>query len=197
MTWPHKNHARLFEALAYLRDRRGLTVNLVCTGARHEESWPALQQQIEDLKLHDQVRFLGFVSSEELKALYALARCLVLPTLFEANSLPIFEAWAEGAPVASSDVTALPEQLGDAGLLFDPLDPEAMGDAIARLFQDDSLCADLRAKGKKRLADFDWDRTARGYRAIYRRTASQRLNPEDKALLAWDWMRDSRRAEGT
>ena len=196
MTWPHKNHQRLFEALAYLRDKHGLKMQLVCTGARHEASWPKLTERIEALRLQDQVRFLGFVSAAELKSLYALARCLVLPTLFEANSLPIFEAWAEGTPVASSNVTALPEQVMDAGLLFDPLDPEAMGDAIARLFQDDALCADLRTNGKARLADFDWNRTARAYRAVYRRTAGLRLSEEDNELLAWDWMRHPKRDEG-
>jgi glycosyltransferase involved in cell wall biosynthesis len=164
----------------------------VCTGSRHEKSWSQIETRLTQLGLTEQVRFLGFVPQEDLRGLYRLARCMVLPTLFEANSLPIFEAWLEGTPVACSDITALPEQLMDAGLLFDPLDPTAIGDAVARLFTDTRLCEDLRAKGRRRLQDFNWKRTAKAYRAVYRRTAGQRLSEEDRMLLEWDWMRNPR-----
>jgi glycosyltransferase involved in cell wall biosynthesis len=197
MTWPHKNHLRLLDALAYLRERRGLIVHLVCSGARHEGSWPQIQSRIAQHNLGDQVQFLGFLPQEHLRGIYQSARCLVLPTLFEANSLPIFEAWLEGTPVACSNVTALPEQVGNAGVLFDPLDPAAIGDALAKLFTDDGLCEELRAKGRRRLKDFDWARTARAYRAVYRRSAGQRPSEEDRALLEWDWMRDPRAATET
>jgi glycosyltransferase involved in cell wall biosynthesis len=192
-TWPHKNHVRLFEALAWLRDTRGVSVALVCTGARHEASWPALQARMAEHSLQEQVKFLGFVPGEDLRALYQMARCVVVPSLFEANSLPIFEAWAEGTPVASSNVTALPEQVADAGLLFDPTDPVAIGEAIWKIFSDDALAADLVAKGRRRLADFDWARTASAYRAIYRKAAGRSLSGEDRALLAHDWMRNPSR----
>jgi glycosyltransferase involved in cell wall biosynthesis len=192
MTWPHKNHVRLLDTLAYLRDRRALTVHLVCSGARHEASWPQIQSRIAQHNLGDQVHFLGFLPQDHLRGLYRLARCLVLPTLFEANSLPIFEAWLEGTPVACSNVTALPEQVMDAGVLFDPMDPIAIGDAIATLFTDDRMCEELRAKGRRRLGDFDWARTAKAYRAVYRRSAGQRLSEEDRKLLEWDWMRSPR-----
>ena len=193
VTWPHKNHARLFEALAHLRDSQGRTVTLVCTGARHEPSWPRLQARIQELKLEDQVRFLGFVSPTELRCLYSMAGCLVLPTLFEANSLPIFEAWSEGLPVVSSDVTALPEQVGDAGLLCDPFEPASIARAIEQALFDQTLREDLIARGRRRLADFDWNRTARAYRAVYRKASGQRLSAEDARLLQWDWMRNAAR----
>jgi glycosyltransferase involved in cell wall biosynthesis len=183
-TWPHKNHARLFEAMAWLRDKRGVQIQLACTGARHEPSWPGLSARVQELGLGEQVRFLGFVSDADLRALYQSARCVVVPSLFEANSLPIFEAWAEGTPVASSNATALPEQVGDAALLFDPTDPIAMGEVIARIFSDDALHADLAARGRRRLADFDWARTAIGYRAVYRKAANRSLSSEDLRALA-------------
>ncbi|WP_373003077.1 glycosyltransferase family 4 protein [Hyphomonas sp.] len=192
-TWPHKNHLRLFEAMAWLRDEKGITVPLVSTGARHEPSREKLDTRIRELGLENQIQLLGFVSSEELRAIYQMARCLIVPSLFEANSLPIFEAWAEGIPVASSNVTALPEQVGDAGLLFDPVDPQDMGAVIQRLFTDDAMCTDLIAKGKVRLADFDFLRTARANRAVYRRAGGLRPNPQDTALLANDWMRNPQR----
>jgi glycosyltransferase involved in cell wall biosynthesis len=191
VTWPHKNHIRLFEALAILRDRHGKIVHLVCTGARHEPSWPEISKCLKKLGLEQQVHFLGFVSSEELRCLYALAGCLVLPTLFEANSLPIFEAWSEGLPVASSNVTALPEQVGEAGLLFDPFEPDSMSDALLRILFDESLREELVVKGRARLSDFDWDRTARAYRAVYRKVAGQKLSQEDASLLSWDWMKSN------
>lgn len=189
-TWPHKNHQRLLEAVAWLRDKKGIRVQLACTGARHEASWPRLEARVKELGVADQVKFLGFVSEMELRALYQTARCVVVASLFEANSLPIFEAWAEGTPVASSNVTALPEQVGDAGLLFDPNDPASIGESLARIFSDDALCADLVQKGKRRLADFDWARTARAYRAIYRKASGRPLDTEDRAMLAHDWMRN-------
>jgi glycosyltransferase involved in cell wall biosynthesis len=192
-TWPHKNHARLLEGIAWLRDNKGLTVQLACTGARHQPSWPRLSARVNELGLADQVRFLGFVSDVELRALYQTARCVVVASLFEANSLPIFEAWSEGTPVASSNVTALPEQVGDAGLLFDPNDPPEIGRALERLFTDDALCEDLKRKGKLRLADFDWARTALAYRAVYRKAAGRKLVDEDLAVLAHDWMRNPQR----
>ncbi|KCZ94543.1 glycosyltransferase family 4 protein [Hyphomonas johnsonii] len=192
-TWPHKNHLRLVESLALLRDKKGLTVPLVSTGARHEPSREKLDARIRELGLESQVHFLGFVSTQDLRALYQMARCLVVPSLFEANSLPIFEAWAEGIPVASSNVTALPEQVGDAGLLFDPFDPADMGAVIERLFTDDALCADLVTKGTRRLSDFDFLRTARANRALYRRAAGRPLDAEDKKLLSTDWMRNPER----
>jgi glycosyltransferase involved in cell wall biosynthesis len=195
MSWPHKNHIRLFEALAYLRDRRGLVAPLVCTGVRHEPSWPDLQAHIRRLGLTEQVNFLGFLPGEDLRGLYRLAQALVLPTLFEANSLPIFEAWFEGTPVACSHITALPEQVGDAGLLFDPHDPASIGDSLARLWSDPALCDELREKGRSRLAHFDWARTARAYRAVYRNTAGQRLSDDDRAILEWDWMRNPRASD--
>lgn len=210
VAWPHKNHLRLLEALAYLRDRRGLIVPLICTGAFREGSpastrisspaeghaashWPKITAQISRLRLVDQVHFLGFVPEEDLRGLYRLARCLVLPTLFEANSLPIFEAWVDGAPVACSNVTSLPEQVMDAGLIFNPFDPIAIGETIARLFTDDDLCEELRAKAQRRLDGFDWVRTAKAYRAVYRRTGGQQLSQDDRMLLEWDWMRDPSR----
>lgn len=193
VTWPHKNHLRLFEALAHLRDARGLKIRLICTGARHESHWPRIEDRLDALKLRDQVKFLGFVSERDLTAIYRLSQFLVMPTLFEASSLPIFEAWLEGTPVACADVTALPDQVMDAALLFDPYDTMSMADAIARMATDNELREQLRDRALMRLKDFDWERTAKAYRAVYRRAAGRRLTEEDSWLLSWDWMRNPER----
>jgi glycosyltransferase involved in cell wall biosynthesis len=190
VTWPHKNHLRLLDALAYLRDRRGVSVNLVCTGARYESHWPKVEQRVNELGLGNQVTFLGFLSEADLRSVYRLAQFLVLPTLFEADSCPIHEAWSEGLPVASSSHTALPEQVGDAGLLFDAADVIAIADAVQRMSQDGAFRRQLVERGRRRVKDFDWNRTAMAYRAVYRRAGGQTLSEEDRWLLQWDWMKE-------
>jgi len=189
MMWPHKNHPRLLEALALLRDERGLVVPLVCTGQR-KQFWPHVEKRIQELGLQRQVRFLGFVPEVDLRVIQRSASGLVFPSLFEASSLPIYDAWLEGVPVACSRVTALPEQVGDAALLFNPLDSRDIADAITILMTKPEVRQDLRKRGFRRLKDFDWGRTARAYRAVYRRAAGVTLNEEDRWLLQWDWMRD-------
>ncbi len=192
-TWPHKNHIRLLEALAALRDRGQGRIPLVCTGPRPEDFWPRVERRMAELALESQVRFLGFVPEADLRALHRLARFLVLPTLFEASSLPIFEAWLEGLPVACASVTALPDQALDAALLFEPTDTGSIAQALLRMSSDAALRGELRRRGHERLKDFDWERTARCYRAVYRRAAGRPLDEEDRWLLQWDWMREPRR----
>jgi glycosyltransferase involved in cell wall biosynthesis len=193
VTWPHKNHLRLLEALAELRDHRGLLLNLVCSGAKYESHWPNIDRRIQELNLAAQVKFLGFLSEADLRTVYRLAQFLVLPSLFEADSCPIHEAWTEGIPVASSNHTGLPDQVGDAGLLFDAADVPATADALARMATDASLRRRLRELGYLRVNDFSWERTAKAFRAVYRRAAGVPLDDEDRWLLAWDWMREPRR----
>lgn len=183
VTWPHKNHLRLFAALAYLRDRRGLRLQLVCTGSRHEPFWPSILAGIRDLSLESQVSFLGHVPHEHLRGLYRLATVMVLPSLFEANSLPVFEAWLEGTPVACANATGLPEQVDDAALLFDPTDPVSIGDTLETIVTNSALRATLRARGHRRSTEFSWEQTARAYRSIYRQVAGRALTSEEHQAL--------------
>jgi glycosyltransferase involved in cell wall biosynthesis len=94
-----------------------------------------------------------------------------------------------------SKVTSLPEQTGDAALSFDSLFTEAIVEAVRRMATDGNLRAQLVRKGGRRLKDFSWERTAKAYRAVYRRAARRPLTDEDLWLLKWDWMRDTRPAE--
>jgi glycosyltransferase involved in cell wall biosynthesis len=187
VTWPHKNHLRLLEALAHLRDVYGLTLSLVCTGAR-QDFWPRIEKHIGELNLGSQVKFLGFLPEEELRAVYRLSQFLVMPSLFEAISLPVFDAWAEGIPVICSNATALPEQVQDAAELFDPHSVEAIADAMAKVATNAELQQKLRERGAQRVKDFQWERTARAYRAVYRRAAHFPLTEEDHQLLTWNWL---------
>jgi glycosyltransferase involved in cell wall biosynthesis len=195
VTWEHKNHLRLLEALAMVQVRDGIKISLVCTGGKYPGYWPKIESRIIELRLEDSVKFLGQVPPEDLRALYKLAQFVIVPTLFEAASGPVFEAWQEGTPVACSNVTSLPEQAGNAALLFDPLSIDDISEAIYKMSSEKNLRAELQHNGAIRLKDFDWERTAKAYRAVYRRASRHPLTEEDEHLLSWDWMRDPRSEE--
>jgi glycosyltransferase involved in cell wall biosynthesis len=182
-TWTHKNHLGLLEALAILRDQHHQQINLVCSGMIND-FFSQIEKRIRALALSKQVQFLGFVSPLEIQCLYKLARGVVVPSKFEAASGPVWEAFLAGTPVACSNVTSLPEQAGDAALVFDPYRPAEMAGAILRLWTDETLRRHLLERGQKRVAQFSWDRTARLFRAHYRRLAQRPLNKEDRELLA-------------
>ena len=171
-TWPHKNHELLLTALHHLR-LCGVKLFLVCTGAKTEH-YAALAEQVTQHGLDDQVRFLGWVKEDNLMALYHAAEMMVVPTRFEAISMPVFEAFAEGIPVTCSTVTSLPEQVGNAALLFDPADAEAAASAMLRLHEDEKLRHTLIEHGHERLAQFSWTTTACKYRELYRSVAFRR-----------------------
>jgi glycosyltransferase involved in cell wall biosynthesis len=129
--WPHKNHAMLFEAWQLLRTRRP-ELELVLTGA-HPDELPTPPPGV-------QVR--GLVSRSELVDLYGRAAALVFPSRYEGFGLPLLEAMATGCPVAAARAGSLPEVVGDAGVLFDPDDPEAFSW---------SACADVHERVYRKL----------------------------------------------
>lgn len=153
-SWPHKNHLRLIEAFAAYRRRGGdASVKLVCSGADtggHE----ALQRAIADQKLEDAVRLIGYVQEDALLDLMASCRGVVFPSLYEGFGMPVLEAMACGVPVACSNVTSLPEVVGDAALLFDPTSTESIAQAMLTL-NDPQQAAQLASSGRARAASFD------------------------------------------
>lgn len=179
--WGHKNHERLFEALRRLRDR-GLDVPLVCSGYLNER-YHVLLDLLDHLGIRDQVRFLGYVNATEMKVLYRNATLLAFPSLYEGWGLPILEAFAEGVPVACSNVTSLPDLVGDAALVFDPTDATQIAAAIERLWVDDALGRELVERGRTRLGQFDWQQTALLMRAHYRRVAGRKLSADEMRLV--------------
>ena len=126
------------------------------------------------LDLRDRVRFLGPVAEADLPVLYAAATAFVVPGRYEGFGLPVLEAMACGTPVACSNVSSLPEVVGDAGLLVDPRNPEEMAIAIHRLVTDDALHAELRDKGLQRAQTFSWEKAARKTLDVYRKVAEPR-----------------------
>jgi glycosyltransferase involved in cell wall biosynthesis len=188
MTWPHKNHLRLLEAAALLRDRDKLRIHVICVGEQHQPHWATIQARLETLQLADQVQFLGFVPSDHLLALYHAAQFVIIPSLFEGAGLPLLEAWQAEVPAACSAVTSLAEEAADAALLFDPTSVDAIAGAIRQLTTDETLCAEYRRRGIQRLKAFSWERTARAYRAVYRQLAGIPLDETEQSLLAANWM---------
>jgi len=182
MAFPHKNHLRLFEALAILRDRHGLALPLVCTGRPYESHSPVLEQAVERLGLQAQVRTLGPVPTDDLVALYGAAWALVFPTLFEGIGMPVLEALQYGLPVISSNAACLPEVAGDAALYFDPTSVEAIVEALLTARRQPELLERRREAAPAALARFDWDRAARTYVACYRAAAGARLTDAQRAL---------------
>ena len=181
-TWQHKNHLRLLEALAAVRRSEGVTIRLVCTG-RQTGFFSRIQERANELGIAPHVRFLGFVSAAELRALYELARGLVFPSLFEGWGMPVTEAFRAGVPVACSEIGPLTEHVGDAALLFDPRDTDEIASAVSRLWSDEALRERLVESGTQRVAPLSWTRTARIFRAHYHRIADHRVTDEDRELL--------------
>jgi glycosyltransferase involved in cell wall biosynthesis len=182
-TWPHKNHERLLEAIARVRDESGTAIPLVCPG-KQTRDYQGIRDLASSLGLTETTSFPGFVSSLELRGLYELGTALVFPSRFEGWGLPVCEAFDAGLPVASSSATGLPDVVGDAGLLFDPDDVPEMARQLQRLWTDGDLRADLRERGKKRAARFSFDHTAKLFRAHYRQIGGRGLSEEDRILLA-------------
>jgi glycosyltransferase involved in cell wall biosynthesis len=152
--WPHKNHDRLFSAFRILREEQP-ELTLVLTGARHSPG----------RLLPAGVVARGRVSQAELRELYRTAACLVFPSLNEGLGLPPLEAMSYGCPVASSNAAALPEACGEAAVLFDPYDVEAIADGVRSAL---SRAEELSAAGRLRAARFSWLETARQHDALYR-----------------------------
>ena len=182
-TWPHKNHLMLLQALALLRDQAGVVVPLVCCGTTNS-FFDEIQRVVRDLNLGDQVRFLGWVDSQTLHALYLSARCLVFPSRFEGWGMPITEAFEMQLPVACSDAPWLPDIVhGDAALLFDPMDPVSIADAIRTVWSDEEVRTDLVAQGSKRVKALSWTSVTETFTAMYRSVSSRPLSTSDEERL--------------
>lgn len=122
---------------------------------------------VRELQLGEAVRFLGPVPADDLPALYSLATLFVLPSLYEGFGMPVLEAMACGTPVVCTDVSSLPEIVGDAALLVPVGDPQALADAMERCLNDDDLRAEMSRRGLRQAARFSWAETARKTLGVY------------------------------
>ncbi len=175
---PHKNLDGLIEAFAALRrDASFQDCRLVLVG---DFTGDVFLSAIDDLRtlitrsgLDDAVQFTGYVTDEQLVALYNAAAAFVLPSRDEGFGLPAIEALACGTPVVVSDRGALPEIVGTAGLRFDPDRPGDLLAVLRRVLTETSLRADLAQRGPQRAAEFSWERAARETLAAFRGLSAQ------------------------
>lgn len=168
--YAHKNQAGLLRAFARLRALGHTAVQLVLVGSRYRTR-AAIDGLVAELGLESSVVFTEFVNDEDLSALYSGAHVFAFPSLAEGFGLPVLEAMACGAPVVASDASAIPEAVSDAGLLADARNPEAFAAALARVLTDDKLRDELRQRGRRRVAEFSWERNARQTLAVYEELA--------------------------
>ena len=155
---PHKNLPRLVEAFANVAADPPPLLVLPGYETPFEDE---LRRRLDELGVAERVRFLGWVSDEDLEGLYAAAVCFAFASLAEGFGLPVLEAMQRGLPVACSNAGPLPEVVGDAGLYFDPPDVREMTEALSDLLRDAELRQRLAAAGRERARSFTWERAAR------------------------------------
>jgi glycosyltransferase involved in cell wall biosynthesis len=173
ITYPHKNHLVLLQGFARLL-RTHPDATLVLTGAKGSTE-VRIASFIRELGIEDRVRRLGHVPAEDLDALYHEASGLVFPSRFEGFGAPVLEAMSRGCPVIAANTTALPEVVGEAGVLVSPDDPAAWGDAMADLMEDDEMRSRLAKLGTERARAFTWTRSADVLEDAYRRALETML----------------------
>jgi glycosyltransferase involved in cell wall biosynthesis len=153
---PHKNLDRLIRVYA----RRKRDFRLTLTGMRGFRA-RSLETLIAQLGVADSVQLTGWIAREELYRLYERAQAFIYPSTFEGFGMPVLEAMAAGIPTACSDIPALREVAGDAALFFDPLDDDAIDQALERITTDSLLRGKLVEAGPARARRFTWEQTAR------------------------------------
>ena len=172
---PHKNVVRLVEAFAVARSRLAShpvyrELRLVIIGDTISQ-YPAVRQAVHKSRVEQVVRFLGFVPLETLRCFYESAAAFVFPSRYEGFGLPPLEAMTCGAPVVASNVSALPEVVGDAAVLVNPMNVFDIARGIQESLLDETLRAELIRRGYEQAARFSWERTAQEVLEIYREAA--------------------------
>jgi glycosyltransferase involved in cell wall biosynthesis len=162
---PRKNHQVFLKAVAQWRSKLEGRVILLVGDAEHPDG--SYRSTVQALGLEQEVRCTGRLDREDLRRLYAGADVFVFPSRYEGFGMPVLEAMACGAPTITSSVSSLPEVAGDAALLVDPDDAEALGKAMIRLLSDEELRADFRRRGLERAKLFTWQGAALRTSALY------------------------------
>jgi glycosyltransferase involved in cell wall biosynthesis len=168
---PRKNLVRLIEAYSILRKRNSNTPALILVGKNGWLTDESLNAAVK-FGVEEYVKFTGYVAEEDLPVLYSAAVFFVYPSYFEGFGLPPLEAMQCGTPVITGDLTSLPEVVGDAGIMVDPLDVNAIADAMERLLSDSELRFTLSNKGIERAARFTWSNVAKQTLQIFERVAT-------------------------
>lgn len=151
--WFHKNHIKLVEAFELVTQKYD-DVYLVLTGSQ-QNNYNNVMKRIDELNLNKKVKHLGYIDYEDLPYMYKMSQFLVMPTLFESVSIPIYEAFALEVAVCSSNVVALPEQVGDTGLIFNPHDINDIASKMMMYLDYENLRKDKARLGFERVSGFN------------------------------------------
>ena len=165
---PRKNIPTLIDAYSMLPADLQRRFPLVLVGMR---GWltSGLEARMKPLVERGVIKPLGYVADEMMPLIYSGAAAFVFPSLYEGFGLPPLEAMACGAPVISSESSSLPEVVGDAGVLVDPLNVDALAESLRRVLEDRAFAESLAQRGVRRAAGFSWKKTAAETIAVYRR----------------------------
>lgn len=147
--WKHKNHVNLVKAIQILKEDLE-DIQLVLVGSE-KNSYKEIAKYIADNELQSNILIKGFVSNENITYLYRHAVGMVMPSYFGPTNIPPLEAMALGCPVAVSNKYAMPEQVGDAGLFFDPDSPEEIAECIRKMWTDEKLRKEMIEKGYRKI----------------------------------------------
>ncbi|MFA6924566.1 MAG: glycosyltransferase family 1 protein [Bacteroidales bacterium] len=159
--WEHKNHRNLIKAI-FLLKKQNLIINVVLVGSMIKEFEYVYKEAlslISNYKLNSQIYILGYVNNEELVQLYKRAIALIMPTFFGPTNIPPLEAFALGCPVLTSNIYAIPEQVGNAALLFDPNDYVDIAEKIKIIYSNIELRNNLTKLGNKRSILFSQEKS--------------------------------------
>lgn len=167
---PRKNLVRMIRAFEHLKKEYGIPHQLVLAGG---DGWQneEIYQTASQVSCSDELIFTGYLADGEKNTLYRNAAAFVFPSLYEGFGMPPLEAMLSGCPVVCADAASLPEVVGDAAQMVDPLDEEKIAAGILQVLSDESYAAGLVRKGYKQAEKFSWDASA------------QRLTDVCKAVL--------------
>ena len=170
---PRKNHIGLIAAFArFCQQNPALPHQLVLAG---QDTWfgPRVHEAANGSGVKDRIRFLGFVTDDDLLQLYNACDCFCFPSFYEGFGIPILEAMACGRAVACANTSAMPEVADGAGLFFDPARPDEIARALRDILIDSELRGRMERLGVQRAATFTWQRTAQKTLAVYEDVAGR------------------------
>lgn len=163
--WHHKNHLGLVKAIAEIKEKHNIKVNVVFTGAPRD-NYAKTFDLIKKLKIHDQIFHLGYVSEEEIVALYKKSVALVFPSFVGPTDIPCLEAMVLGTPIVCSNLFEIPNQVGNAGLFFSPFNVEEMAEKVYEIWTNEDLRRQLIKNGQERTKDLTLENYAKKWEKI-------------------------------
>jgi glycosyltransferase involved in cell wall biosynthesis len=154
--WPHKNHARIYNALGNLKDQLNLEIPLVLSGSfagqLRKETYGELMKLADQRGISNQIIYVGYLPEADMGAVYGGSAALVMPTFHGPTNIPVLEAWIYGCPVITSNVRGIRDQAGDAAVLVDPSSVDEIAEGIRKLWTDPEFAKEMANRGRKRIS---------------------------------------------